>query len=188
MKLSKFGLATVAAALLLSLTIQAKNEMRKTYIFGFASSFNDSTVYFTEIQEIDSAWVTSKNKFLISRENYSYQLRDYLSGQGLEDRTCMVEYSNDPKKLEKTWNKLYNRYAHNQKKKNNQKQVSQLPPFQIKKIENSAFAFQAVTPQEEYIEEPAKPAKKEKAKKAPKAKKVAKEMKASQKKEAQTEK
>lgn len=185
MKLSKFGLATVAAALLLSLTIQAKNEMRKTYIFGFASSFNDSIVYFTDIQEIDSAWVTSKNKFLISRENYSYQLRDYLSGQGLENRTCMVEYSDDPKKLEKSWNKLYNKYAHNQKQKNNQKQTNQLPPFQIKKIEKGAFEFQAVTPQEEYVEEtPAKPTKKEKvkkekAKKAPKAKKVAKEMKAS---------
>lgn len=187
MKLSKFGLATVAAALLLSLTIQAKNEMRKTYIFGFASSFNDSIVYFTDIQEIDSAWVTSKNKFLISRENYSYQLRDYLSGQGLENRTCMVEYSDDPKKLEKSWNKLYNKYAHNQKQKNNQKQTNQLPPFQIKKIEKGDFAFLAVTPQEEYIEETQEPAKKEKAKKASKAKKVAKKMKVSPNKEAQTE-
>lgn len=187
MKLSKFGLATVAATLLLSLTIQAKNEMRKTYVFGFASSFNDSIVYFTDIQEIDSAWVTSKNKFLISRENYSYQLRDYLSAQGLENRTCMVEYSNDPKKLEKSWNKLYSKYAHNQKQKNNQKQTNQLPPFQIKQIEKGTFTFQAVTPQEEYIEEPAKTAKKEKAKKAPKAKKVAKKMKASQEKEAPTE-
>ena len=79
MKLTKLVFATLAAALLISITSQAKNEMRKAYVFGFASSFNDSTVYFTDIQELDSAWFTSKNKFLIGRENYSYQLRDYLS-------------------------------------------------------------------------------------------------------------
>ena len=76
MKLSKIGLTAIAATLLISLTAQAKNEMRKAYVFGFASSFNDSTVYITDIQELDSVWFTSKHHFLVSRENYSYQLRD----------------------------------------------------------------------------------------------------------------
>lgn len=170
MKLSKLAFATVAATLLLSLTIQAKNEVRKAYIFGFASSFNDSTVYFTDIQEIDSAWFTSKNHFLISRENYSYQLRDYLSEQGEEHRTCMVEYSNDPKKIEKEWNKLHQRYMRSQKKKNNQKQTNELPPYQIKLLTKEQFSFQAVTPTEEYVEEtPQKPIKKVKKVKAKKA-------------------
>lgn len=170
MKLSKLVLVSLAATLLLSLTIQAKNEVGKAYIFGFSSSFNDSTVYFTDIQEIDSAWFTSKNKFLVSRENYSYQLRDYLSGLGEEHRMCMVEYGKDPKKLEKSWNKLQNRYARISKKKNNQKKVSELPPFQIKYIKKEQFAFEAVSPQDAGIEEEAeKPAKKVKAKKAKKA-------------------
>lgn len=175
MKLSKIGFVSVAAALLLSLSIQAKNEVRKAYIFGFASSFNDSTVYFTDIQEIDSAYFTSKNKFLISRENYSSQLREYLSGLGEEHRTCMVEYGFDQKKLQKAWEKLYARYSHNQKKKNNQKQKSELPPFQIKHITKEQLAFQAVAPMEEYVEEapaPKKPAKKVKAKKALKEQKA----------------
>lgn len=152
MKLSKIGLTAIAATLLISLTAQAKNEVRKAYVFGFASSFNDSTVYITDIQEVDSAWFTSKHHFLVSRENYSYQLRDYLGGIGEQHRTCMVEYNTDPKKLEKAWNKLYTRYAHNQKKKNNQKQKSELPPFQIKKLTREQFQFQSVAPMDEAIE------------------------------------
>ena len=167
MKLTKLVFATLAAALLISITSQAKNEMRKAYVFGFASSFNDSTVYFTDIQELDSAWFTSKNKFLIGRENYSYQLRDYLASIGEQHRTCVVEYDTDPKKLEKVWNKLYIRYAHNQKQKNNQKQKSELPPFQIKKLNRTQFQFQAVAPMDETteIEEPVKKVKAKKAQK-----------------------
>lgn len=174
MKLSKLALASCAAALLFSFSSQAKNDVRKAYIFGFASSFNDSTVYFTDIQEVDSAWFTSKNNFLISRENYSYQLRDYLSNIGENQQTCMVEYNFDLKKLEKIWNKLYARYAHNQKKKNKQRQTSQLPPYKIKNLKKEQFAFQAVTPTEEYVEETPKLTKVEK-KEAKKAQKIAKQ-------------
>ena len=167
MKLSKIGLTAIAATLLISLTVQAKNEVGKAYVFGFASSFNDSTVYFTDIQEVDSAWFTSKHHFLVSRENYSYQLRDYLTSIGEQHRTCMVEYNTDPKKLEKMWNKLYSRYVHNQKKKNNQKQKSKLPPFQIKNLNREQFQFQAVAPMDEAteIEEPVKKVKTKKAQK-----------------------
>lgn len=167
MKLSKIGLTAIASTLLISLTVQAKNEVGKAYVFGFASSFNDSTVYFTDIQEVDSAWFTSKHHFLVSRENYSYQLRDYLTSIGEQHRTCMVEYNTDPKKLEKAWNKLYIRYAHNQKKKNNQKQKSELPPFQIKNLNREQFQFQAVAPMDEAteIEEPVKKVKAKKAQK-----------------------
>lgn len=167
MKLSKIGLTAIAATLFISLTVQAKNEVGKAYVFGFASSFNDSTVYFTDIQEVDSAWFTSKHHFLVSRENYSYQLRDYLTSIGEQHRTCMVEYNTDPKKLEKVWNKLYSRYAHNQKQKNNQKQKSELPPFQIKNLNREQFQFQAVAPMDETteIEEPVKKVKAKKAQK-----------------------
>ncbi len=174
MKSSKLALAALAATWALSLTVQAKNESKKAYIFGFASSFNDSTVYFTDIQEVDSAWFTGKAHFLVSRENYSYQLRDYLSGQGEDNRTCAVMYSTDAKKTEKLWNKLHTRYEHKQKSKNNQKQVNQLPPFQIKHLTKEQFAFQAVEPTDEGIQ-PEKPTK-EALKEEKKAKKL--EMKA----------
>ncbi len=79
MKITKIALASVASSHVSARSLhQAKNEAKTAYIFGFASSFNDSTVYFTDVQKVDSAYFTRKNKFLVSRENYSYQLRDYL--------------------------------------------------------------------------------------------------------------
>ena len=76
--------------------------MVKTYAFGFAASFNDSTVYFTDIQVLDSAWLNEKNDFLVSRDNYSYQLRDYLaSEQQMPRRTCIVYAGKNKKKVEK---------------------------------------------------------------------------------------
>ena len=41
----------------------------KVYLYGFAASFNDSTVYFTDIQELDSA-VVDRGGFLYGRDSY----------------------------------------------------------------------------------------------------------------------
>ena len=175
MKLSKIGLTAIAATLLISLTVQAKNEMRKAYVFGFASSFNDSTVYFTDIQEVDSAWFTSKHHFLVSRENYSYQLRDYLEQQGAGKRTCIVMFDFDQKKAEKKWNKLYARYIQKPKAKKakNGQQTNDAPsPYQVKTINPTDFHFSSVQPNDEEVEEvkvkKAKKAKKEKRRKGAK--------------------
>ena len=73
MKITKIAFASIALACFSSLSASAKNDAKTAYIFGFASSFNDSTVYFTDVQKVDSAYFTRKSKFLISRENYSYQ-------------------------------------------------------------------------------------------------------------------
>ena len=111
MKLRKSVFAAIAATLLIAVSMQAKDEMKRIYIFGFASSFNDSIVCFTDVQAVDSAWLNSKNHFLVSRENYSYQLRDYLEGEGYKHPTCMVSYSTNLKKLTKKYNKMRNSYT-----------------------------------------------------------------------------
>ena len=46
----------------------------KVYMFGFAASFNDSTVYMTNIQKVDAYLANDRTKFLANREDYSYQL------------------------------------------------------------------------------------------------------------------
>ena len=56
MKLRKSVFAAIAATLLIAVSMQAKDEMKRIYIFGFASSFNDSIVCFTDVQAVDSAW------------------------------------------------------------------------------------------------------------------------------------
>ena len=47
--------------------LYAKVEQRPIYICGYAVNFADSTVYLTEIQRIDTAYVESKNGFLMDR-------------------------------------------------------------------------------------------------------------------------
>ena len=56
------------------------------YLYGFAASFNDSIVYFTDLQTIAQAEI-DKHNFLYGREEYSNQLRDYLAAQGYSRRT-----------------------------------------------------------------------------------------------------
>ena len=152
MKITKIALASIALACFSSLSASAKNEVKTTYIFGFASSFNDSTVYFTDVQKVDSAYFTRKNKFLVSRENYSYQLRDYLEQQGAGKRTCIVMFDTDQKKAEKKWNKLYARYIQKpkaKKAKNGQQKDDAPTPFLVKKIANCEFSFKAIEPNEQ---------------------------------------
>lgn len=82
------------------------------YIFGFSASFTDSTIYITNVQRVDSAWIDTKSKFLLGRENYSYQLRNYLANKlNLKNRTCLVMYGMSRKEAEKKYIKLKKLYV-----------------------------------------------------------------------------
>ena len=159
MKITKIALASIALACFSSLSASAKNDVKTAYIFGFASSFNDSTVYFTDVQKVDSAYFTRKNKFLISRENYSYQLRDYLEQKGAGNRTCIVMFD-------------FNQKPKAKKAKNGQQMNDAPSPYQVKTINSTDFHFSSVQPNDEEVEEvkvkKAKKAKKEKRRKGAK--------------------
>lgn len=92
------------------LPIQAKIVKQATYIYGFATSFNDSTVYLAEIQLVDGAWVDTKTGFLYGRDSYSYQMRDWLKGKGFKAPTCVTGFANTRKKAEEKYLKLRNKY------------------------------------------------------------------------------
>ena len=84
----------------------------KMYMFGFAASFNDTIVHFTNVMEVDSVWIESKNNFLLGRSLYSHQLRNYLSAsQQLSLRTCIVMYGDNRTKLEKKLLKMKKLYT-----------------------------------------------------------------------------
>ncbi len=88
-----------------------KSPVQKIYIFGLAASFSDTIVHFTPIEEVDSAWLDNK-KFLMAREEYSYQLRDYLAAKLLmPQRTCMVFFDKNRKKLEKKFASMMRLYT-----------------------------------------------------------------------------
>ncbi len=105
----------------------------KLYAFGFAASFNDSIVYFTDIQEIDSAWINDKNDFLISRDNYSYQLKNYFTNIGLEHRTCIISFALERKDVVKKYEKMKNKYV----KAGN---------YDIRNVSSDEFHFTAIKP------------------------------------------
>ena len=67
-----FLLATVAFTLCSAFTMK-KDKEKPVYVFGIAASFNDTIVYYTEVQLLDSV-LLDKDGFLPDREVYSYQL------------------------------------------------------------------------------------------------------------------
>ena len=154
MKVLKIALALAIAAIS-SFTAQAKNDPTTAYMFGFASSFSDSTVYMTSVQRVDSVYLTHKKLFLDNRENYSLQLKEYLESIGAPKRTCIVIFDRNFKKAEKKWTKLHDRYTKQAKAKRlkNGEKPKDLPtPWQMKNIDESKFMFKAVEPSD--MEEP----------------------------------
>ena len=107
----------------------------KVYMFGFAASFNDSTVYMTNIQKVDAYLANDRTKFLANREDYSYQLRNYLQTNGLESfPTCVTLYAENESKAMKQFTTLKNRYEKSKKK------------YEVKFISDAEFSYKTITP------------------------------------------
>ena len=134
-----------------------KSIVQKVYAYGFSASFKDSVVYFTEIQEIDSAWVGVKTKFLEGRENYSYQLKEYFAKQGDKNRTCMIIFALKKKDIEKKYLKMKKKYI---KEGNND----------IRYLTKNDFLFTSIAPNEFIEDEAVTPTKDKKKKKSKKNK------------------
>lgn len=150
MNIRKLALAAMVMAVgFSSMANAAKNDPKTAYIFGFASSFNDSTVYITGVQQVDSAYFVGRANFLVSRDNYSFQLRDYLEQQGAGYRTCAVIYDINKKKAEKKWLKLYGKYTRKpkaQRLKSGEKPKDLPTPWLVKTIEKENFHFVGIAP------------------------------------------
>lgn len=92
----------------------AKNDKEVIYMFGVSISFNDSTVYFTDIQELDSIELEPKTGFLPHRQHYMYLLKDYLEGtMNVPNRTCMIYFSDKQKSIQKKYDKLKKKMSDN---------------------------------------------------------------------------
>lgn len=139
-----------------------KQPVPHMYMFGMAASFTDTIVHFTNIQELDSVWVESKNDFLLERDSYSYQFRDYLNQkQQLPHRTCIVFYGQKRDKLEKKYQKMMKLYT---------KSKDGLQHFDVRHVDQQQFHFTTIDLTEyvaqeqavEVIAAPAETTKKEK--------------------------
>lgn len=90
-----------------------RNGVKQTvYLFGFSACFNDSIIFFTDIQKMDNVLLEKKTDFMLSRDQYSYQLRDFLANQkGMPNRTCVTMYAKSRKQVEKEYQNLLKIYT-----------------------------------------------------------------------------
>ena len=103
---NRFRVTALLAMLLMLAThaslLHAKVEQRPVYICGYAVNFADSAAYVTEIQCIDTAYVESRNGFLMDRNLYSDQLNYFVKKQfGGKHYTCMVLFDKKQARLQK---------------------------------------------------------------------------------------
>jgi hypothetical protein len=129
----------LVAVMALGMSIQTsakKVQVPKMYIFGFAASFNDTIVHFTNVQEVDSAWIEKKNDFLQMRELYSYQMRDFLANKKqMPRRTCVIYANKNRKKVEKKYLKFKKLYTQSK----NQRQQ-----YDLRYLEDKEFHFKTI--------------------------------------------
>jgi len=158
---------TIAAAVIAILAIaytplRAKNYVTpKAYMFGFTASFTDSTIYFTNIQEVDSVWFMQKRDLLAGRSSYSSQLRTYCTNKlNQPKRTCIVIGSPKRKDVEKKYEKMKRQYTQNKKGAN----------YDVRFISEEEFKFQAVNMKDNEEQASTQKTKKKKKDKAPKKK------------------
>lgn len=125
-------------AFLLTITTIGKASAKevmvpKMYMYAFAASFTDSIVYMTNVMEVDSVWIQSKSKFLIGRDSYSRQFRDFLNEEKkMPNRTCVVFFNKSKSKAEKKYLKLRKLYTQS---KNGQAQ------YDVRILNNDEFKF-----------------------------------------------
>ena len=111
MKILKFIMLALMLGMAFSHAEAKHVKVPHMYMFGFSASFNDSTLYLTDIQDLANAWYDTKTKFLMGRDSYSYQLKEYFEAQGQPGRVCLVMYATTKKKAEKLYRKLKKKYA-----------------------------------------------------------------------------
>lgn len=107
--MKKIFMAVSFAMLLVGATF-AQKQGDGVYVLGASISFSDSTVYFTEIQLVDSVALDKGTKFLPARQHYAYELKDYMAFQeGKPERTSVIFFSKKISKLKKKEARLKNR-------------------------------------------------------------------------------
>ena len=133
--MNKWRVIIIALLGMVQLTAIAKSkdknpeEPKRVYLYGVAMNFNDSTVYITDVQHLDSI-IIHDNGCLQNYSNYSMQWKVYLEGTLNElNQTCAVIYSDKKKKLDKSYLKTRKKYTNDKSKT-------------LKQVGTDAFAFQ----------------------------------------------
>ena len=135
MKFFKYILLALLLAGALPQEMEAKRiKVPKMFMFGFSASFQDSIIYMTDVQEVEGAWYETKSKFLLGRQHYSYQLKDFLANTRQQpNRVCVVMFALTRKEAEKKFIKLRKEYTVKAKGK-----------YDVRYLTTTDFKFQPV--------------------------------------------
>ena len=107
------------------------DEPQRVYLFGVATNLNDSTVYITDVQHLDSLTINPDGS-LTNHVGYTLQLKVYLEGTLNETyQTCAVIYSDKKKKLTKRFSNVQRRLQH---KKDKRPHLISKESFQFQKL------------------------------------------------------
>lgn len=135
----KFNKVFLIAFFLLGLShsVSAKGyKIAKVYMFGFAASFNDSTVYFTDIQSLDVYIEDSRPHFLVNRDDYAYQMKNYLQNSNdSKHPTCVIMFAKTEKEAMKKYIKMQAKYTTKAKGR-----------YLVNSINSTQFRFTTVVP------------------------------------------
>ncbi len=120
MKRFSISFLLLFATLAIGVNTYARNKNTtgptKVYMFGFSASFNDSLVYITDIQEVDSVFIEPKTEFLVGRVAYGNQLQFFLNDhKERPNTTCVVFFDRKQENIRKKYNKIMKRYKNNDK-------------------------------------------------------------------------
>lgn len=129
--------------LLSTLTISAKKakkekpipapKIQTLYMYGVSASFNDSIIYITDIQRVDSAYL--KGKYMLGGiTDYVSQMNTYFAKATGDRRTNTVFFKTTRQKAEKAYVKLRKRYTNSS-------------GMDIKPLSESEFRFTGVKPE-----------------------------------------
>lgn len=109
----KFNILLLFALFSFATVVSAKNDNDVIYLFGVSFSFDDSIVYFTEIQPIEGVKLEKRSAILPDRQHYSYELKDYMNfKEGKPGRTSAIYFAKTRKKLEKVEAKIKDKILH----------------------------------------------------------------------------
>ncbi|EHG24141.1 hypothetical protein HMPREF9332_00342 [Alloprevotella rava F0323] len=114
-------------AMLMAVAMQAKDDGR-IYVFGISTSFNDSIVYISAVQDLQGASLQKKTGFLEYRSSYTAEFQQYLESKYQSNQTCAIFFATDRNKLEKKYLKL-------------RKRINKEHPGTLKEISASDFQF-----------------------------------------------
>lgn len=103
----------ISVATILCCSAFTMKKEKPVYVFGMAASFNDSIIYYTDIQLMDGV-ILDKEGFLPQRNEYAYQLKNYIEyNLNKPNYTCMIYFSDNKAKLEKETVKVKGKYKKN---------------------------------------------------------------------------